>query len=53
MKQRWIRKSRISNTSHHRPAPHSGTPERQPPFGKPTLKALWKQAAYQHALERP
>src|SRR5215510_4353550 len=31
MNTRWIRKSRISNTSHQRPAPHSGTPERQGP----------------------
>jgi hypothetical protein len=31
MKQRWISQSRISNTSHQRPAPHSGTPARQAP----------------------
>ena len=33
MKQRWILKSRISNTSHQRPAPHSGTPARHGPAG--------------------
>ncbi|HEY6511938.1 MAG TPA: hypothetical protein VI032_08170 [Burkholderiaceae bacterium] len=31
MKQRWICQSRISNTSHQRPAAHSGTPARQAP----------------------
>src|SRR6266545_5636817 len=31
MKTRWIFQSRISNTSHHRPAPHSGTPARHAP----------------------
>src|SRR4029450_9524392 len=31
MKARWIRKSLISNTSHQRPAPHSGTPARHGP----------------------
>jgi hypothetical protein len=31
MKQRWIFQSRISKTSHHRPAAHSGTPARHGP----------------------
>src|SRR4029453_11835784 len=31
MNTRWIRKSRISNTSHHRPAAQSGTPDRHGP----------------------
>jgi hypothetical protein len=31
MKQRWIFQSRISNTSHQRPAPQSGTPARHGP----------------------
>src|SRR2546423_269614 len=51
MKTRWIFQSRISKTSHQRPAPHSGTPARQGPSREATLSGP-SPASAPDAVER-